>query len=173
MSIKSTRPLVLVTNRFDPMVLLKAQQSPKIEYQFIKDLYENSSLLEKAEGLILRSYTKLDSRLISKMPKLKFVVSCTAGFDHLDLKLAIDKGIRCCHTPGAQSLAAAEMTMLLLLCALRKYPLALDQIRRGDWQREALSGRQMQGLHMGIIGLGRVGCEIKKLFYHGIQLLRL
>ena len=77
--------LVLIGNRFDRGVFLKAGQHPDFHFEQASQLSELSKHYPDAQALIVRSGTTIDSDLLDKLPKLKLVVTATAGFDHIDL----------------------------------------------------------------------------------------
>lgn len=158
----SGAPLVLITDRFDEELLIKLPLLNNAKFVHRKNIHDDAAGMARAEALVCRSGTAITSELIESMPALKFIVTATSGFDHIDLGAAKKKGIRCYHTPETQAVAAAEMTLLMLLAACRKYNQAQKQIFKGDWQRHLLLGRQVAGQTIGIVGLGRVGGEVAK-----------
>lgn len=153
-------PLVLITDRFDEELLIKLPLLKNANFVYLKNLHEEPTLLAQAAALIVRSGTTINADFLAKVPQLQFIVTATSGFDHLDLAAIKARGIRCFHTPETQAIAAAEMTLLLLLSACRKYDQAQRQMVRGDWQRHLLLGRQLAGQTLGIVGLGRVGTAV-------------
>lgn len=156
------RPLILITNRFDSRLRASLSQYGSVDFKYRADLFSDLSILSKTQGLIIRSSTRVDKDLLNKMPNLKIVITATSGFDHMDLDLLTEKKIACFHIPSTQAVAAAEMTMVLLFNACRKFQMAYEQIQKGNWDRQLLLGRQIAGLSLGIIGLGRVGLEVAK-----------
>lgn len=155
-------PLVLISDRFDEDLKIKLPLMTNARFVHVKNLYDELNLLQQASALIVRSGTAVQAELLQRAPNLRFIVTATSGFDHIDLAAAKKSGIRCFHTPETQSVAAAELTLLLLLSAFRKYNQAQKQIYQGDWQRHLLLGRQLAGQSIGIVGLGRVGKEVAK-----------
>lgn len=154
-----SKPIVLITNRFDENLRLSLDRYEDADFQYTKNIFENENL-PKANGLIVRSSTKIDKDLFEKAKNLKFVITATSGFDHIDLEAAEKAGVSCYHVPETQSIAAAELTIMLMMAACRKFTLANSQIHKGDWQRELLLGKQLTGQSLGIVGFGRVGKEV-------------
>ncbi len=155
-------PLVLITNRFSENLRLRLPQVEGADCRYLKNLGDQVELLPEAEALIIRSSTNLDKDYFKKMPNLKFVVTATSGFDHIDLQAAQAAKVRVFHTPETQTEAAAELTIAMLFNCARKWNLANQQLRRGQWERSLLLGRQVSGLQLGIIGLGRVGATVAR-----------
>lgn len=157
------KPLILVTQRFDSQVLALAQALSDVQVEFIDKLTPQHPLLAQAQALIVRSSQRIDSDFISAAPQLRFLITATSGFDHLDLSAAEKKGVRCFHTPQAQVQSAAEMTLLLILATQRQMRRSDMQMRSGVWRREELIGRTLVGQQLGIVGLGRVGQKVAEM----------
>lgn len=153
-------PLVLITNRFDESLKLKLPQLKDADCRYVKNITQQVDLLQKANALVIRSSTKVDKDFLNKTPHLKFLVTATSGFDHIDLQAAKDMGLRVFHVPETQSVAAAELTIAMIFNCARLWTKANAQLRKGDWQRSLLLGRQVTGLQLGLVGLGRVGREV-------------
>ena len=81
------------------------------------------------------------------------------GCDHVDLEAARDLGKVVCNTPDALTVTVAEMTMAIMLSAIRRIVAADKATRRGEWNRKYgdLIGGELAGKTVGIVGLGRIG----------------
>ena len=113
--------------------------------------------LADADGLIVRSETKVDRALLSFGPKLSVVARAGVGVDAIDVAAATDAGIVVLNTPGANTLAATEQTFALMLSLARHTPSAVASIRAGRWERKPFIGTELAGKTLGIVGLGRIG----------------
>ncbi len=158
--VSDSRPLVLITQRFDHSVLLRAARSTEVHFQYEKNLFSRLDLLEKAQGIILRSSQAVDKDFLNKCPQLKVLITATSGFDHLDLKELQARSVTCYHVPEAQMEAASELTLLHILTSQRRFSLAQKQLQSGQWERSLLVGRELSGQRLGLIGLGRVGMRV-------------
>jgi len=116
-----------------------------------------SAALADADGLIVRSETKVDRALLSFGPKLTVVARAGVGVDAIDVGAATDAGIVVLNTPGANTLAATEQTFALMLSLARHTADAVASIRAGRWERKPFIGTELAGKTLGIIGLGRIG----------------
>ena len=143
------KPLVLMTNRFDHQLKAYLPQIKDAEFQYHKDVYHKDVPLDRAQGLIARTGTVIDHSFLKKTPQLKWIVTATAGFDHIDLAATVDKGIQVFHTPEAQTLAAAELTLAHLFTTQRLWTKAQEQVRKGHWERSAILGHQLEGKPLG------------------------
>jgi D-3-phosphoglycerate dehydrogenase len=113
--------------------------------------------LGAADGLIVRSETKVDRALLAFGPKLTVVARAGVGVDAIDVGAATDAGIVVLNTPGANTLAATEQTFALMLSLARFTPDAVASIRAGRWERKPFIGRELAAKTLGIVGLGRIG----------------
>lgn len=113
--------------------------------------------LADADGLIVRSETKVDRALLGYGPKLSVVARAGVGVDAIDVEAATDAGIVVLNTPGANTLAATEQTFALMLSLVRHTPEAVASIRAGRWERRPFIGTELAGKTLGIVGLGRIG----------------
>ncbi len=113
--------------------------------------------LATADGLIVRSETKVDRALLAFGPKLSVVARAGVGVDAIDVGAATDAGIVVLNTPGANTLAATEQTFALMLSLARHTADAIASIRAGRWERKPFIGTELAGKTLGIVGLGRIG----------------
>lgn len=113
--------------------------------------------LADADGLIVRSETKVDRELLALGPKLSVVARAGVGVDAIDVAAATDAGIVVLNTPGANTLAAIEQTFALMLSLVRHTPAAVASVRAGRWERKPFIGSELAGKTLGIVGLGRIG----------------
>jgi len=92
-----------------------------------------------------------------------FIASCTTGTDHIDnreIPLISLKG----ETDFLQDVwATAEHTWALILSLVRKVPFSFEDVKQGNWNREAWQGTELHGKTLGIVGYGRVGRQVKYL----------
>ena len=116
--------------------------------------------LKDADGLIVRSETRVDRALLEAGPKLAVVARAGVGVDAIDVAAATDAGIVVLNTPGANTLAATEQTFALMLALLRHVPAASQALREGRWDRAPFIGTELHGKTLGIIGLGRIGGSV-------------
>ena len=116
-----------------------------------------AAALAEADGLIVRSETKVDRQLLAFGPKLTVVARAGVGVDAIDVAAATDAGIVVLNTPGANTLAATEQTFSLMLSLARHTADAVASVRAGRWERKPFIGTELAGKTLGIVGLGRIG----------------
>ena len=116
--------------------------------------------LGTADGLIVRSETRVDRDLLAAGPKLTVVARAGVGVDSIDVAAATAAGVVVLNTPAANTISATEQTFGLMLSLARNIPQAVQSLREGRWDRLKLVGTELAGKTLGIVGLGRIGGNI-------------
>lgn len=120
--------------------------------------------LASCHGLIVRSKFALTRARLAQAPQLRAAVTATAGFEHLDLTAAHERGVRLAYTPDAHTAPAAELTWALALAAARKLNSAWRAQTEARWaSRDELLGENLCGRTYGIVGLGRIGRRVGRI----------
>lgn len=96
--------------------------------------------------------------LEKSLPRLKVVAKYGIGLDKIDLAAATDLRIPVTFCPGVNHTTVAEHTFALLLALCRNLVEEANYVRSGNWKR--ITGHELHGKTMGIVGLGRIGCEV-------------
>ncbi|HEY5350580.1 MAG TPA: phosphoglycerate dehydrogenase [Candidatus Lustribacter sp.] len=121
---------------------------------------ELKAALGTADGLIVRSETRVDRDLLAAGPKLTVVARAGVGVDSIDVAAATAAGVVVLNTPAANTVSAAEQTFGLMLSLARHIPEAVQSLRDARWIRLRLVGTELAGKTLGIVGLGRVGGNV-------------
>jgi D-3-phosphoglycerate dehydrogenase / 2-oxoglutarate reductase len=151
---------VLITEKFSTEAQVLLSTSGLFQLERLNSLQELPEKIATADLLIIRSKTKITKDLLTKAPHLKCIITCTSGFDHIDLVTTKEKNIAVMYTPDANATSAAELTWGLVLASARKIIEAQKNIKSGTWNREQLSGFELSGRTYGIVGLGRIGQKV-------------
>jgi D-3-phosphoglycerate dehydrogenase len=156
-------PRVLVCDKLEtPGLEMMRQAGIELdERSGLKDEALNEAL-RSADGVIVRSQTRLTAELLEDPGKLKAIVRAGVGVDNIDVAAATRRGILVMNTPGGNTVSTAELTVSLLMALVRNVPAADASTRQGKWERNKLVGTQLAGKTIGIIGLGRVGREVAR-----------
>lgn len=109
------------------------------------------------DALIVRSATQVDRAVLDAgRPRLAVVARAGAGVDNIDVAAAKAFGIHVLNTPGANSVATAEMAFALLLALVRHIAPAHASLGAREWRRGDFGGTELAGKTLGLIGFGRV-----------------
>ncbi|MEI6041259.1 MAG: NAD(P)-dependent oxidoreductase, partial [Actinomycetes bacterium] len=118
------------------------------------DLVELGEKLATADAWIAGTSPVTDE-MLALAPKLKILARYGVGFESVDLSAAKAREIVVTNTPGANSLAVAELTIGLTIAALRGIAQSAQKVVQNDWS--VIRGQQLEGSIVGIIGFGRIG----------------
>jgi glyoxylate reductase len=116
--------------------------------------------IEEIDGLYCLLTEAIDESLLSKAKKLKVISNMAVGYNNIDVAAATKKGIMVTNTPGVLTETTADLTFALLMATSRRLIEASDYLRQGKWDTwspMALTGQDIYGSTLGIIGLGRIG----------------
>lgn len=115
-----------------------------------------------ADGLIVRSGTRVTAELLEDPGKLRAVVRAGVGVDNIDVAAATRKGIVVMNTPGGNTVSTAEHTISMMMTLSRHIPAADASMHQKKWERGKFVGTQLAGKTLGVVGLGRIGREVAR-----------
>ena len=116
-------------------------------------------ILADFDALVVRSATQVTAELLRAGKRLKVVGRAGIGVDNVDVAAATELGILVVNAPTANLMSATEHTFALLLSLARRVPEADASMKAGGWDRK-LTGVELQGKTLGIIGFGRIGQRV-------------
>jgi D-3-phosphoglycerate dehydrogenase len=114
------------------------------------------------DALIIRGRTKVTAAVFEAAKNLKVVGRAGVGVDNIDLAAATTHDVTVVNSPMATTTAVAELTMALMLSAVRQIALADSSIKAGKWLKKELEGFELSGKTLGVIGFGRIGASVAK-----------
>ena len=127
---------------------------------------ELARAMSSADVLVPTITDRIDARLLAQAgPDLRLIANYGAGFDHIDVATALQRGIMVSNTPGVLAEDTADMAMALILAVPRRVPEGAVMMQRGEWtgwSPTALMGHRIAGKNLGILGLGRIGRAIAR-----------
>ncbi|WP_457641618.1 NAD(P)-dependent oxidoreductase [Persephonella sp.] len=133
---------------------------------------DNANIYKDADIISVFIYSKVSKEVIDKMPNLKLIVTRSAGYDHIDVEYARQKGIYVAYVPGYGNNTVAEYTFALILALSRKFKPMIERTSKGIFSRVGLMGIDLMGKTIGIIGTGRIGSHVAKIAYgFGMKIL--
>jgi len=86
-----------------------------------------------------------------------------AGYNNVDLHIADKLGIHVVRVPSYSPYAVAEHTIALMLSLNRKIHRAYSRVRDGNFSLQGLTGFDMHGKTVGIVGTGRIGSIVANI----------
>jgi D-3-phosphoglycerate dehydrogenase len=131
-----------------------------------KPSISNSELLsevEKYDVIIVRSRTKITSEIISKARSTKIIARVGVGLDNVDIESAKEYQIEVVNSPESAINAVAELVIGLMLSMARSLTLADSEMKKGNWIKKELSGIELKGKYLGIVGVGNIGRNLARI----------
>lgn len=127
------------------------------------------SLAEGHEAICTFVNDHIDEPIIKKLKGLgiKLIALRCAGYNQINLKAASDHGIKIVRVPAYSPEAVAEHAFALILTLSRKTHKAYNRVRENNFSLEGLTGVNIHGKTVGVIGTGAIGrafCRIAKGF---------
>ena len=152
---------VLITDPVDD-ICISIIKTSGLEYQYIPEsgIKEKLDAIQDAHGLIVRSGTIVDERMLDSASNLKVIGRAGVGVDNIDIINATRKGVVVMNTPDVNTISAAEHAIALILTISRNPHIGHYDIINGIWSRNNLIGTELQNKIIGIIGLGKIGREV-------------
>ncbi len=136
--------------------------------------YSRAAFLEAikdVDGLLARKIY-IGAEEMDHAPRLKIIGRHGVGLDSVDLKEATRRGILVIHTPGANKESVAELAIAFMLNLARRIPqaqAAMCSMPKGDigvlsalLKQHNLTGFDLEGKSLGIIGTGRIGSLVAR-----------
>jgi len=166
---KSDRPTVVVTEGSDagPLSWLRERA------QVIETSLDNPDLarhLAEADGLVVRTYTRVNQDMLDQSPRLRVVGRGGVGLENIDVAACRRRGVEVVFTPDANTLAVGDFVIGYMLQLLRPWAFFRDKTyepKEFKRIRNTVRGRQLNELTLGILGMGRVGRRMGRIATHG------
>ncbi len=156
-------PRVLVSDKLEaPGLDLLRQAGVEVDARYGLTGDALKEAVRAADGLIVRSGTRVTADLLEEPGKLRAIVRAGVGVDNIDVAAATRKGILVMNTPGGNTMSTAEHTIALLMALARNLPVADASLHSGRWERGKFVGTQLAGKTLGVVGLGRIGREVAR-----------
>lgn len=125
---------------------------------------ENLPPVKDYEALSVFTDSKIKASVIDALPNLKLIAARSTGLDHIDLKKAQEKKITVVNVPIYGEATVAEFAFALILAIAKKIVQAEISVKITEkFNREGLTGFDLIGKTIGIIGTGHIGVSAIKI----------
>jgi len=159
------------TTRKLPEQAIALLRKKNVEFSFNpKDAPPSESSLKRevssVDGLVCLLTEKITPAVIESGKSLKVISNIAVGYDNIDVKKATEKGIYVTNTPGVLTETTADLAWALLMAVARRIAEADRYLRSGKWKIQwnlmFMTGTDVYGKTLGIMGLGRIGQAIAR-----------
>lgn len=118
--------------------------------------------LDDVRGAVVSSVHAPTNEQFAQMPHLAITAHTGAGYDAIDLRYVRSRGIVVTHNPGTNNGTVADHALGLMLAISRGF-VKLDRgMRAGRWAESRTDPPTINGMRLGIVGLGRIGAQIAR-----------
>ncbi|MCE5199425.1 phosphoglycerate dehydrogenase [bacterium] len=155
-------PRVLVSDKLakEGIDILKQVAEVDVNTGLSED--ELCKIIGDYDALVVRSGTTVTAKILEAAKNLKIIGRAGVGVDNVDVPVATEKGIIVVNSPGGNTIAAAELTVAMLLALTRNIPQAYCTMIKKEWNRSKYVGNEVYTKVLGILGLGKIGQEVAK-----------
>ncbi len=122
--------------------------------------YEINKDINDAEILSVFITSTLSENVLKKFPKLKFILTRSVGFSHIDMKYCKEHEIYAFNTPHYGDYTVAEYVFALLLYTTRKIGKAQNDVKTDDIIMNEYTGVELFNKTIGVIGAGSIGKNV-------------
>lgn len=133
----------------------------EIDLRFQYPMVGKKGSIEEA-NYILATVHPVTREMMDSAPGLKLVGMPGAGFNHIDVKAAAEKGIYVINASGQNSTTTAEMTICLMLACYRRLCMVDRRVKKGEWHTFTYrhDSYELRGKTIGIVGAGVCGRDV-------------
>jgi D-3-phosphoglycerate dehydrogenase / 2-oxoglutarate reductase len=121
------------------------------------------SIVKDYQVILVRSRTKITREIIQSASNAKIIARAGVGLDNIEVTAAEEKGIRVVNAPEAAINAVSELTVGNMISLARSIPLADSEMKRGKWIKKNLTGTELSGKYLGIVGVGNIGRNVGRI----------
>lgn len=153
---------VLITEFMDASAvdLLRSRYSVHHDPSLADRQDELPGLIAEARAIIVRNRTQVSEALLASAPKLEAVGRLGVGLDNIDGAACKARGVAVFPATGANAFAVAEYVIATALVLVRGAYLSSDRLVAGEFPRAELTGGELYGRRLGLVGFGGIAREV-------------
>lgn len=162
-------PTVFVTRRLPPPAAERVRRAGAVRQWDSDAPIPRAELIAQVrgvDGIYCLLTERIDAELLDAAgPQLKVVSTMSVGYDHIDVAACRARGVAVGNTPGVLTDTTADLALALMLATARRFPEAMAAVKEGawgPWQPTWMTGIDLYGSTVGIVGLGRIGAAVAR-----------
>ncbi|XP_006845575.2 D-3-phosphoglycerate dehydrogenase 1, chloroplastic [Amborella trichopoda] len=158
-----SKPTVLVSEKLGEAGLEVLRSFANVDCSYNLTPEDLCSKISLCDALIVRSGTKVNREVFeASKGRLKVVGRAGVGIDNVDLQAATECGVLVVNAPTANTVAAAEHGIALMVAMARNVAQSDASMKLGKWQRNKYVGVSLVGKTLAVMGFGKVGSEVAR-----------
>lgn len=163
------KPKVYITRKLPESIVNKIESVCEVRMWEEKDRPVPRDVLlreiQEIDGLYCLLTERIDQEALSYTKNLKVIANMAVGYNNIDVIEATKKRIIVTNTPDVLSETTADLTFALLMATARRLVESDAYLRKGKWESWSpmqLTGQDIFGATLGVIGMGRIGKALIK-----------
>ncbi len=163
-----SQPAVLVSRALFPEVLERLRRHFEVEDNPEDEVLAAPALrqrLQAKQGLLAAGGERISAELLAACPTLRVVANMAVGYNNIDVPACTARGVLVSNTPDVLTETTADFGFALMMATARRMSEAERYLREGRWTKwryDLLTGSDVHGATLGILGMGRIGQAIAR-----------
>lgn len=161
-------PVILMVHKMNESGIRLLREAGEVRFASGSDPATLRREVVGVDALVIRTGGEIDAPLLDLARDLKVVGRHGVGYDQIDVEAATARGVQVVYTPGANTQSVGEHVFALMIALSKHFPRMTAELARGNYHaRTSLTGRELAGKTLGIIGFGRIGRRVGEIGHLG------
>jgi gluconate 2-dehydrogenase len=162
------KPQVLVARAVFPAVLARLAEHFEVESNPADEVWRGAELARRLQGkagAFTTGSERIDAALLAACPELRAVCNMAVGYNNIDVDACSARGVIVTNTPDVLTETTADFGFALMMAAARRIAESERFLRAGEWKQwsyDMLTGSDVHGATLGVLGMGRIGQAIAR-----------
>lgn len=158
---------VLVARAIFPSVLDRLREHFEVESNDADEAWNTAELTRRLQGKqgLFATGERIDAALLDACPELRAVCNMAVGYNNVDVDACTARGVVVTNTPDVLTETTADFGFALMMAAARRMTEGEHFLRRGAWTKwsyDMMTGSDVHGATLGVLGMGRIGQAIAR-----------
>jgi gluconate 2-dehydrogenase len=162
------RPKILIARAIFPESIQRLRAHFEVEPNPDDVEWDPAELIRRLQGkdgVLCTAGESIDAALLDACPQLRAVCLMTVGYNNVDVAACTARGVLASNAPGVLTETTADLGFALMMATARRMSEAERFLRAGQWTKwryDLLTGTDVHGATLGILGMGRIGQAIAR-----------
>jgi gluconate 2-dehydrogenase len=168
-----TQPRVLVARAVFHETVERLRRHAAVETNADDRVFGAAELADRLrdkDGAFITGSERIDAALLAACPRLRVVANMAVGYNNIDVAACTARGVLVTNTPDVLAETTADFGFALMMATARRMAEGERFLRSGAWTKwsyDMLTGSDVHGATLGILGMGRIGQAIARRGVHG------
>lgn len=168
-----SKPAILIARAVFTEVIDKLTTHFEVEHNQQDYIFPEIELIQKLQGkvgVLTTASEQISANVLRESPSLRICANMAVGYNNFDLAAMSAARVIATNTPDVLTETTADFGFALLMATARRITEGERFLRSGLWDRwryDMLTGTDIHGSYLGILGMGRIGQAIAKRGAHG------